>query len=59
MIRAAYFSPFLLLCTPIKPVLGLGCPRFFWVVLEEEEKEDEEDEEDEKDEEEEDSSCWC
>ena len=44
-ICAMYFSPFL--DTPIKPVVALGFPRFFWVVEEEEEEEDEEDEDEE------------
>jgi hypothetical protein len=54
LVFATYFSP--LLCTPIKPVVALGFPRFFVVVKEEEDEEDEEDEdeEDEEDEEEED-----
>jgi hypothetical protein len=45
-----YCSPFL--CTPIKPVVALGFPRFFGVVEVEEEDEEDEDEEDEDDEDE-------
>jgi hypothetical protein len=40
------------LCTPIKPVVALGFPRFFGVVEVEEEDEEDEDEEDEDDEDE-------
>jgi hypothetical protein len=48
--------------TPIKPVAGLGFPRFFWVVEEDEDDEaEEEKDKEEKDEEEDEDedTCWC
>ena len=61
VICAMYFSP--ALDTPIKPVVGLGLPRFFGVVEEEEDNEEDEikeegkEEDKEEDKEEEDTSC--
>ena len=44
MICATYFSPFLY--TPIKPVVVLGFPRFFWFVADEDEEDDIDDDDD-------------